>query len=82
MQRISVLTALQDEGQLVWRYMVPAGASAASAPAGAGDGEFVPLPAPAAVVAVVGSAHVRGMARRWSSALNAAGQLDELMRVE
>jgi hypothetical protein len=73
---------LQDEGQLIWRYMVPEGATASSAPAGAGDGPYVPLAGPAAVVAVVGSAHVRGMAKQWQDSLAAAGQLDELLKVE
>lgn len=73
---------LQDDGQLIWRYMVPEGATASSAPAGAGDGPYVPLAGPRAVVSVVGSAHVRGMVQRWQESLAAAGQLDELLTAE
>lgn len=36
--------------------------------AGGGDGEYEPLAAPAAVVAVVGTAHVRGIIREWKKA--------------
>lgn len=62
--------------------MVPEGATAASAPAGAGDGAFTPLAAPAAVVSVVGSAHVKGMIKQWQDSLAAAGQVEELLKVE
>eukprot|EP00879_Flechtneria_rotunda_P017203 GHRR01018021.1.p1 GENE.GHRR01018021.1~~GHRR01018021.1.p1 ORF type:complete len:276 (+),score=149.45 GHRR01018021.1:153-980(+) len=72
----------QDGQQLIWRYMVPEGATASSAPTGAGDGPYTPLAAPSAVVAVIGSAHVRGMCRRWQGSITAAGQVDELLKVE
>jgi hypothetical protein len=62
--------------------MVPQGCTAFSAPAGSGDGPVAPLAGPAAVVAVVGSAHVRGMAREWQGSIAAAGQLDDLLNVE
>uniref|UniRef100_A0A383WD58 Uncharacterized protein n=1 Tax=Tetradesmus obliquus TaxID=3088 RepID=A0A383WD58_TETOB len=79
---VPAYVADQDDGQLIWRYMVPEGATASSAPAGAGDGPYVPLAGPTAVVSVVGSAHVRGMVQRWQESLAAAGQLDELLTVE
>jgi hypothetical protein len=53
-----------------------------SAPKGAGDGAYAPLAAPRAVVAVVGSAHVRGMCRQWHESLGAPGAVHELLKVE
>ena len=58
----------------------------AGAPAGAGDGEYAPLQAPRAVVAVVGSAHVRGMCRQWEDVVRdvrAAGgaDVDDLLKM-
>ncbi len=78
----ALLVCLQEDGQLVWRYMVPDGSAAFSAPAGSGDGPFTPLAGPQALVAVVGSAHVRGMVKGWQGSLAAAGQVDELLKVE
>lgn len=37
-------------------------------PLGEGDGSYAPLPAVGAVVAVVGTAHVRGIVQAWDSA--------------
>jgi hypothetical protein len=71
-----------DEGQLVWRYLMPEGASAPSAPKGGGDGAFEPLQGPEAVVAVVGSAHVRGMVKAWQDSLAKPGAVDDLLGVE
>ncbi len=54
----------------------------AACPRGEGDGVFEPLEGPAAVVAVVGTAHVRGMIRAWRRA--AEGErldLDPLLTV-
>ncbi|KAF6254495.1 hypothetical protein COO60DRAFT_1703286 [Scenedesmus sp. NREL 46B-D3] len=79
---VPAYVADQDNGQLIWRYMVPEGATASSAPSGAGDGPYVPLAGPAAVVSVVGSAHVRGMVQMWQDSLAAAGQLDDLLKAE
>ncbi len=73
---------MQDDEQLIWRYMVPEGSTASSAPAGAGDGAYTPLAGPSAVVAVVGSAHVRGMCKRWQDSLAAAGKVEDLLQVE
>lgn len=67
------------EGQLIWRYVMPEGPTANSAPQGAGDGAFTPLQGPAAVVAVVGSAHVRGMCKAWQDSLAAPGQVQQLL---
>lgn len=74
--------ALQDDAQLIWRYMVPEGASANSAPSGFGDGPYKPLAGPAAVVGVVGSAHVKGMVKKWNESVAAAGQVEQLLNVE
>lgn len=75
-------SALQDtDGQLIWRYAMPQGKTASSAPQGGGDGAYAPLQAPSAVVAVVGSAHVRGMCKAWQDSLAAPGQVDELLKV-
>eukprot|EP00775_Hariotina_reticulata_P012413 gene12413-12548_t len=79
---VPLYVADQESGQLIWRYMVPQGSTSFSAPAGSGDGPVEPLAGPTAVVAVVGSAHVRGMAKEWQGSIAAAGQLDELLRVE
>lgn len=70
-------------GQLIWRYMMSQGGPARSSPQGWGDGEYTPLssPAPQAVVAVVGSAHVRGMCQQWSNALQQPGQVEELLQL-
>ena len=56
------------DGQAVVRYMMAEGAPKKAAPAGAGDGCYKPVAGPTAVVAVVGSAHVRGICRQWSDA--------------
>lgn len=66
---------------MIWRYVMPEGPTATSAPQGAGDGAYQPLPGPSAVVAVVGSAHVRGMAKAWQASLSAAGQVEPLLEV-
>lgn len=36
-------------------------------PSGNGDGQYKPARAPGTVVAVVGSAHVRGILREWEA---------------
>lgn len=79
---ICCLCLLQDtEGQLIWRYVMPEGATASSGPAGGGDGAYSPLQGPSAVVAVVGSAHVRGMCKAWQDSLAAPGQVQQLLEV-
>jgi hypothetical protein len=57
------------DGYTVLRYMMAAGAPDKSAPTGRGDGAFEPFSGAEAVVAVVGSAHVRGMCRRWDATI-------------
>jgi hypothetical protein len=54
-----------DAGRRVWRYVMPAGAPDQAAPSGHGEGEYKPLQEVQTVVAVVGSAHVRGIIREW-----------------
>ena len=49
----------------MWRYGMPGGGPDLAAPKGWGEGEYVPAQGAAAVVAVVGSAHVRGICREW-----------------
>ncbi|MEW5308708.1 MAG: hypothetical protein WDW38_000646 [Sanguina aurantia] len=65
----------------VWRYMMPDGGTQGSAPAGLGDGAFEPLPGVASMVAVVGTAHVRGMIREWKACV-ANTDVTELLKVE
>lgn len=55
------------DGYTVLRCMMAAGAPNKSAPTGMGDGAYEPFIGAEAVVAVVGSAHVRGMCRRWDA---------------
>ncbi len=51
-------------------------------PRGDGDGVYEPLAAPAAVVAVVGTAHVRGIIREWRRASDGAElDVDRLLSV-
>lgn len=71
----------ESDGQLIWRYVMPEGKTASSAPQGGGDGAYAPLPGPSDVVAVVGSAHVRGMCKAWQDSLAAPGQVQELLEV-
>lgn len=49
----------------VWRYVIPEGGPAAAAPPGYGDGEYQPAGSVSSVVAIVGTAHVRGIVREW-----------------
>ena len=44
--------------------------AAVACPRGEGDGVYEPLTAPSAVVAVVGTAHVRGIIREWHRAVD------------
>jgi len=53
---------------------VHTGAPAAAAPQGLGDGAYTPLRGVQRVVAVVGTAHVRGMVREWQVATEEAGE--------
>lgn len=73
---------MQDDSQLILRYMMPEGASASSATTGFGDGPFKPLAGPSAVVGVVGSAHVKGMVKSWHESLAAAGDVGQFLKVE
>ncbi|GMH40648.1 hypothetical protein BSKO_08552 [Bryopsis sp. KO-2023] len=58
---------IQDviEDKVVLRYMMPGNGPRKAAPMGKGDGEYVPLQGPKSAVAIVGSAHVRGMVKEW-----------------
>jgi len=56
------------DGQAVLRYMAAEGAPPRAATPGVGDGVYGPLQGPRAIVAVVGSAHVRGICRLWDDA--------------
>lgn len=57
-----------DVGAAVLQYAMPAGGDPGACPPGAGAGQYSPLPGPRTVVAVVGTAHVRGMLREWGPA--------------
>lgn len=59
----------QVDGHTVYRYMMADGAPNKSAPVGKGDGAYQPLGDAESVVAVVGSAHVRGMCLQWEQAI-------------
>ncbi|KAL4858448.1 TraB domain-containing protein [Chlorella vulgaris] len=50
------------------QYAMPVGGEAGACPPGAGAGQYQPLPGPKTVVAIVGTAHVRGMIRQWPAA--------------
>lgn len=56
-----------NQGRTVWRYVMPEGGPEEAAPAGNGDGKYKPVQAPKAVLAVVGSAHVRGILKEWEA---------------
>lgn len=47
----------------------PSNPAAGVSPPAEGDGRYEPLPGVGAVVAVVGTAHVRGITRAWGDAL-------------
>ena len=46
-------------------------------PSGNGDGQYKPVQAPGTVLAIVGSAHVRGILREWE-AVAREGYLQQL----
>lgn len=50
----------------MWRYVMPAGGPEEATPSGHGEGEYEPLSGARCVVAVVGTAHVRGIIREWT----------------
>jgi hypothetical protein len=56
------------EAAAVLQYAMPVGGEPGACPPGAGAGQYRPLPGPQTVVAVVGTAHVRGMIRVWEAA--------------
>ena len=56
------------EGAAVLHYAMPVGGEPGACPTGAGAGQYAPLAGPRTVVAVVGTAHVRGMIRDWTAA--------------
>lgn len=57
-----------EGGGAVLQYAMPAGGDPGACPPGAGAGQYAALPGPRTVVAVVGTAHVRGMLREWGAA--------------
>lgn len=59
----------EQAGFTVMRYMMADGAPNKAAPCGKGDGAYQPLDSAESVVAVVGSAHARGMCRQWDAAM-------------
>lgn len=65
-----VLTAAGGGGDAaaVLQYAMPVGGAPGACPHGAGAGQYQPQPGPRTVVAVVGTAHVRGMIREWPAA--------------
>lgn len=52
----------------VLQYAMPVGGDPGPCPPGAGAGQYQALAGPNTVVAVVGTAHVRGMVREWEAA--------------
>ena len=54
-----------ERGHHRWRYLMPEGGPPDSSWLGAGEGTYQPLEQPQRMVALVGSAHVRGMLREW-----------------
>lgn len=57
----------------VWRLVTPPGAPVASCPVGEGDGQLEGHPPVKNIVAVVGTAHVKGMMRAWSAGSASSG---------
>lgn len=57
-----------EGGAAVLQYAMPMGGDPGACPPGAGAGQYAPLQGPRTVVAVVGTAHVRGMLREWGPA--------------
>lgn len=72
----------QDQGRTVWRYTMPEGGPEEATPSGNGEGEYKPEQAPKSLVAVVGSAHVRGILREWEKVSHEAylQQLQEILK--
>ena len=54
-----------DQGRHRWRYLMPENSPPGASWLGSGEGVYQPLPAPQRIVAIVGSAHVRGMLHEW-----------------
>lgn len=69
----------EADGFTVMRYMMADGAPNKAAPTGKGDGAYQPLEDGQAIVAVVGSAHARGMCKVWESACKDVS-VQELLR--
>jgi hypothetical protein len=65
----------QVDGHIVLRYMMADGAPNKSAPTGKGDGAYKTQPDADSIVAIVGSAHVRGICRQWDHVV-AKGEFD------
>lgn len=57
-----------SSGGALLHYAMPVGGEAGACPVGQGAGQYQPLAGPRTVVAVVGTAHVRGMIRQWQAA--------------
>lgn len=58
------------DGYTVLRYMIAEGASNKAAPTGKGDGAYEPLGNVESVVAIIGSAHVRGICKQFDSVVD------------
>lgn len=65
----ALLADMGADGVPIWRYTVGKNGPQGVSPLGEGDGSYSPLPAVGAVVAVVGTAHVRGITKAWDGAL-------------
>jgi hypothetical protein len=60
----------QVDKYTVMRYMMADGAPNKAAPTGKGDGAYEPLPDADSIVAIIGSAHVRGICKQWNSTVS------------
>lgn len=72
----ALIADMGADGVPIWRYTVGKNGPQGVCPLGEGDGTYAALPAVSAVVAVVGTAHVRGIVREWDVA--AASENTEL----
>ena len=70
----------RDQGRTIWRYTIPEGGPEEASPPGNGEGQYKPLQAPGRLVAVVGSAHVRGILREWEG-VSRQGYMEQLQQV-
>ena len=59
---------------------MPEGGPEEATPPGNGEGQYKPVRGPERLVAVVGSAHVRGILREWGS-VSRQGYMEQLQQV-